>query len=129
LFDNIILDYATVSAVVAAFVSVVGNAFNIQAKYRALLAIIVGVVMVALPDWLMQKSVTALLIGLTASGVYTQVKKRDYNQGTTNSPTVVAPSSISGPTTNAPSDPALTQATNTVIQNQNKTRIKGLHDV
>lgn len=78
MFDNNFLDIATVSAVVAALVSVLGNAFNIPVKYRALIAIIIGVVLVAIPTWLLEKSVMALLIGLTASGVYTQVKKREY---------------------------------------------------
>lgn len=78
LFENTFLDFATVSAVVAAFVSVVGNAFSIEAKYRSLLAILLGVILVVLPVWMMEKVITALLIGLTASGVYTQVKKRDY---------------------------------------------------
>lgn len=78
MFDNNFLDFATVSAVVAALVSVLGNAFDIPAKFRALIAIAIGGFLVAIPVWLLEKSVMALLIGLTASGVYTQVKKRDY---------------------------------------------------
>lgn len=78
MFDNSFLDFATVSAVVAALVSVLGNAFNIPVKFRALIAIVIGVFLVSVPTWLLEKSVMALLIGLTASGVYTQVKKRDY---------------------------------------------------
>jgi len=78
MFDNIVLDYATLSALVAALVSVLGNAFHIETKYRALIAIVIGVILVSMPSWLMEKCVAALLIGLTASGVYSQVKKRDY---------------------------------------------------
>lgn len=78
IFDNTFLDFATISAVVAAFVSVVGNAFRIDTRFRALMAIVMGVILVSVPVWLMEKGVTALLIGLTASGVYSQVKKRDY---------------------------------------------------
>ncbi|MBP1933760.1 hypothetical protein [Ammoniphilus resinae] len=78
MFDNIVLDYATLSALVAALVSVLGNAFHIETRYRALIAIVIGVILVSMPNWLMEKSVAALLIGLTASGVYSQVKKRDY---------------------------------------------------
>lgn len=78
MFDNNFLDFATVSAVVAALVSVLGNAFNIPVKFRALIAIVIGVFLVSVPTWLLEKSVMALLIGLTASGVYTQVKKREY---------------------------------------------------
>lgn len=78
MFENVYLDFATISAVVAAFVSVVGNAFRIESRYRALIAIVIGVFIVSIPTWLMEKSVMALLIGLTASGVYTQVKKREY---------------------------------------------------
>ncbi|RXT08125.1 hypothetical protein [Ammoniphilus sp. CFH 90114] len=78
MFENTFLDFATVSAVVAAFVSVVGNAFRIDVRYRALIAVVMGVILVSVPVWLMEKAVTALLIGLTASGVYTQVKKREY---------------------------------------------------
>jgi hypothetical protein len=70
-------DYATVAAVVAAFVTVVGNAFSINKKYRALLAIATGLVIVCLPPLWTEKLLTALLIGLTASGVYSQVKPRD----------------------------------------------------
>jgi len=78
MFENVYLDFATISAVVAAFVSVLGNAFQIHSRYRALIAIAIGVFIVSVPVWLMEKSVMALLIGLTASGVYTQVKKREY---------------------------------------------------
>ena len=78
MFENVYLDLATISAAVAAFVSVVGNAFQIDSRYRALIAILIGVFIVSVPPWLMEKSVMALLIGLTASGLYTQVKKREY---------------------------------------------------
>lgn len=78
MFENVYLDFATISAVVAAFVSVIGNAFQIDSRYRALIAIVIGVFLVSIPPWLMEKTVMALLIGLTASGVYTQVRKREY---------------------------------------------------
>ncbi|WP_246941418.1 hypothetical protein [Bacillus pinisoli] len=70
-------DYATIAAVVAAFVTVLGNAFSINKKYRALLAIFLGLVIVCLPQLWAEKLLTALIIGLTASGVYSQVKPRD----------------------------------------------------
>ena len=102
IFENTFLDFATISAVVAAFVSVVGNAFHIHPKYRALLAIVMGLILVSIPIAFMEKAVTALLIGLSASGVYTQVKKRDYmppdppaSQGET--PNLPKPPTINGP--------------------------------
>ncbi|WP_134699104.1 hypothetical protein [Ammoniphilus sp. YIM 78166] len=102
IFENTFLDFATISAVVAAFVSVVGNAFNIHAKFRALIAIVMGVILVTIPIAFMEKAVTALLIGLTASGVYTQVKKREYlppeppaSEG--QNPNVPKPPTINGP--------------------------------
>jgi hypothetical protein len=70
-------DYATIAAVIAAFVTVVGNAFSIDKKYRALLAVGFGLVIVFLPPMWVEKLLTALIIGLTASGVYSQVKPRD----------------------------------------------------
>ncbi|WP_456277916.1 hypothetical protein [Bacillus sp. AK128] len=70
-------DYATVAAVVAAFVTVIGNAFSINKKYRALLAIAVGFILVCLPQVWTERLLTGLIIGLTASGVYSQVKPRD----------------------------------------------------
>ncbi|RKD26824.1 hypothetical protein BEP19_16665 [Ammoniphilus oxalaticus] len=78
MFENVYVDIATISAVVAAFVSVVGNAFMIPSRFRAVIALFVGVYFVSIPTWLVEKSTLALLIGLTASGVYTQVKKREY---------------------------------------------------
>ncbi len=71
------LDLATVSAVVAALVTVVGNAFNIDKKYRALLAIGVACVLWFIPKEWGNELLVALIIGLTASGVYSQVKPRD----------------------------------------------------
>jgi hypothetical protein len=70
-------DYATIAAVVAAFVTVLGNAFSINKKYRALVAIGIAVVLVCLPQFWTERLLTALIIGLTASGVYSQVKPRD----------------------------------------------------
>jgi hypothetical protein len=102
IFENTFLDFATISAVVAAFVSVVGNAFNIHPKFRALIAVVMGVILVSIPVALMEKAVTALLIGLTASGVYTQVKKRDYIPPDTpdsdgQNPNLPKPPTINGP--------------------------------
>ncbi|WP_216831562.1 hypothetical protein [Alkalihalobacterium elongatum] len=72
-----IMDLATVSAVVAALVTVVGNAFNIDKKYRALLAIGVACILWFIPSEWGNEVLVALVIGLTASGVYSQVKPRD----------------------------------------------------
>lgn len=73
-----ILDVATVSAVVAALVTVIGNAFQINKKYRALLAIAVALILTFLPREWANQILMALVIGLTASGVYSQVKPRDH---------------------------------------------------
>ncbi|WP_226038518.1 hypothetical protein [Aquibacillus saliphilus] len=65
---------ATIAAIVAALVTVVGNAFKLPSEYRSLLAIGVAFVLVFLPQGFLNKVLTALIIGLTASGVYSQVK-------------------------------------------------------
>ncbi|WP_102347490.1 hypothetical protein [Bacillus sp. Marseille-P3661] len=72
------LDIAMVAAVIAALVSLIGNAFNIDKRYRALYALGFSILIVLLPSAWIDKVLTALIIGLTASGVYTQVKPRDY---------------------------------------------------
>jgi uncharacterized membrane protein YbjE (DUF340 family) len=71
-------DIATISAIVAALVTVIGNAFGVQKEYRALMAVAFAVLltMAVPPDWL-DRLLTALIIGLTASGVYSQVKPSD----------------------------------------------------
>ncbi len=71
------MDLATVSAVVAALVTVVGNAFKIEKQYRALLAIGFAGILWFIPREWGEQVLTALIIGLTASGVYSQVKPRD----------------------------------------------------
>ncbi|MCL7747880.1 hypothetical protein [Halalkalibacter alkaliphilus] len=71
------LDLATVSAVVAALVTVIGNAFGIEKQYRALLAIGIAGILWFIPREWGEQVLMALIIGLTASGVYSQVKPRD----------------------------------------------------
>ncbi|WP_078555579.1 hypothetical protein [Bacillus alkalicellulosilyticus] len=70
-------DLGTLAAVVAALVTVIGNAFSIEKRYRALLAIGIASILWFIPrDW-GSELLVALIIGLTASGVYSQVKPRD----------------------------------------------------
>ncbi len=71
------LDLATVSAVVAALVTVIGNAFGVEKQYRALLAIGIAGILWFIPREWGEQVLMALIIGLTASGVYSQVKPRD----------------------------------------------------
>jgi len=71
------LDLATVSAVVAALVTVFGNAFGIDKRFRALLAIAIAFILWFIPREWGEEVLMALIIGLTASGVYSQVKPRD----------------------------------------------------
>ncbi|WP_052144735.1 hypothetical protein [Halalkalibacter okhensis] len=71
------MDLATVSAVVAALVTVIGNAFSIEKQYRALLAIGIAGILWFIPREWGEQVLMALIIGLTASGVYSQVKPRD----------------------------------------------------
>ncbi|UOE93533.1 hypothetical protein [Alkalihalobacillus sp. LMS39] len=71
------LDLATVAAVVAALVTVIGNAFSIDKKYRALLAVGISSILWFIPREWGNEVLVALVIGLTASGVYSQVKPRD----------------------------------------------------
>lgn len=72
------LDIAKIAAIIAALVSLIGNVFNIEKKYRALLALAFSLVIVFLPLAWLNKLLTAVIIGLTASGVYSQVKPRNY---------------------------------------------------
>ncbi len=69
---------ATISAIVAALVTVVGNALKIPMNYRSLLAIGFGLILVFIPQDIVNKILTALIIGLTASGVYSQVKPSKF---------------------------------------------------
>lgn len=71
------LDLATVSAIVAALVTVIGNTFGVDRRYRALLAIGIACILWFLPREWGDQILMALVIGLTASGVYSQVKPRD----------------------------------------------------
>ncbi|MDT8859314.1 hypothetical protein N0O92_03645 [Alkalihalobacillus sp. MEB130] len=71
------MDLATVSAVVAALVTVIGNAFGVEKQYRALLAIGIAGILWFIPREWGEQVLMALIIGLTASGVYSQVKPRD----------------------------------------------------
>ncbi|WP_227936524.1 hypothetical protein [Alkalihalobacillus deserti] len=71
------LDLATVSAVVAALVTVIGNAFDVEKKYRALLALGIAGILWFIPREWGEQVLMALIIGLMASGVYSQVKPRD----------------------------------------------------
>ncbi|MED3648043.1 hypothetical protein P4475_14750 [Halalkalibacterium halodurans] len=75
--DVFILDIATIAAVVAALVTVVGNAVNMDKNYRSLLAVAIASVLWFLPKEWGEQVIIALIIGLTASGVYSQVKPRD----------------------------------------------------
>ncbi|NEU30014.1 hypothetical protein GN156_04375 [bacterium LRH843] len=70
-------DIATVSAVVAALVTVIANTFKIDRRYRAMLAIGIASVLWFIPRHWSEQVLVALIIGLTASGVYSQVKPRD----------------------------------------------------
>ncbi|WP_407272753.1 hypothetical protein [Radiobacillus sp. PE A8.2] len=71
---------ATISAIVAALVTVLGNAIKLPTRFRALLAIGIAFILVFIPPSLLNKILTALVIGLTASGVYSQVKPMKFFQ-------------------------------------------------
>lgn len=75
------LDLATIAGIVAALVAVVGNTFKIPLKYRALLAILFSLVFVFMPGSLLNHIITAVVIGLTASGVYSHVKPDKLDTG------------------------------------------------
>jgi hypothetical protein len=98
------LDIATLAAITAALVTLIGNAFNIAKKYRGLMAIAIGIAFVLLPSNWINQLITGLVIGLTASGVYSQVKPREVLNNLSNSP------------------PAGTSQTNTTDTNQTTTR-------
>ncbi|MCT2535720.1 hypothetical protein NC661_06380 [Aquibacillus koreensis] len=78
---------ATLSAIVAAVVAVTGDAFNLPKKYRSLIAIGLAIVFVFLPSWILTKVLTACIIGVTASGVYSQIKPSKLISKLTNNKT------------------------------------------
>ncbi|UFU00641.1 hypothetical protein KO561_06820 [Radiobacillus kanasensis] len=104
---------ATISAIVAALVTVVGNIFKLPTRYRALLAIGVALVLVFLPQFLLDKVLTAFVIGLTASGVYSQVKPLKFLNKTANA--VDAPNELAAPKKTSSENTTSSQTTNTNV--------------
>ncbi|MFK7692846.1 hypothetical protein [Paenibacillus sp. HJGM_3] len=64
------------AAVVAALVGVL-KAYNVDPKHNHVAALLLSAVFVLIPDAVQDKLLTICLIGLTASGAYQYVKKRD----------------------------------------------------
>lgn len=64
------------AALVAAYVGVV-KGFGLQEKWTHLAALIVAAVFVLVPEPIREKVVLISIVGLTASGAYQYVKKRD----------------------------------------------------
>lgn len=69
-------DILTLAALVAAYVGV-AKGFGLADKYTHLVALIVSAIFVLVPDAVQAKITLISVIGLTASGAYQYVKKRD----------------------------------------------------
>lgn len=71
--ENFILQCA---ALVAAYVGV-AKSFGLEEKWTHPTALIIAAVFVLIPDFMRDKLTIISIIGLTASGAYQYVKKRD----------------------------------------------------
>ncbi|MFC5468400.1 hypothetical protein ACFPPD_06685 [Cohnella suwonensis] len=69
-------DILTLAALVAAFVGV-AKAYGVKAKHSSAIALAVATVIVLVPAEVRDKIILISTIGLTASGAYSYVKKRE----------------------------------------------------
>lgn len=73
-------DILTLAALVAAYVGVT-KYFGLPEKYTHLVALAVAAIFVLVPEVVQAKITLISVIGLTASGAYQYVKKRDNGGG------------------------------------------------
>jgi len=78
--EAIATDILSLAAVVAAYVGVV-KAYGINPKHSHVIALAIAAVFVLVPEWIQQKLLLVSVVGLTASGAYQYVKKRDGGNG------------------------------------------------
>jgi len=80
--EAIATDILSLAAVVAAYVGVV-KAYGINPKHSHVIALAIAALFVLVPEWIQQKMLVISVVGLTASGAYQYVKKRDGGNGGT----------------------------------------------
>jgi len=74
--ETIATDILSLAAVVAAYVGVV-KAYGIDPKHSHVIALAIAAIFVLVPEFIQQKLLLISVIGLTASGAYQYVKKRE----------------------------------------------------
>ena len=78
--EAIATDILSLAAVVAAYVGVV-KAYGVDSKHSHVIALAIAAVFVLVPEFIQQKLLLISVVGLTASGAYQYVKKRDDGNG------------------------------------------------
>lgn len=78
--EAIATDILSLAAVVAAYVGVV-KGYGINPKHSHVIALAIAALFVLVPGWIQQKLLLVSVVGLTASGAYQYVKKRDGGNG------------------------------------------------
>jgi hypothetical protein len=73
-------DILTLAALVAAFVGVT-KGYGVPAKHSSAIALIVAAVFVLVPPAVRDTIITIATVGLTASGAYSYVKKKEDSNG------------------------------------------------
>lgn len=77
--ETIATDILSLAAVVAAYVGVV-KAYGIDPKHSHVIALAIAAVFVLVPDVVKEKLLAISIVGLTASGAYNYIKKRENGQ-------------------------------------------------
>jgi len=78
--ETIATDILSLAAVVAAYVGVV-KAYGVDPKHSHVIALAIAAVFVLVPEFIQQKLLAISIVGLTASGAYQYIKKRDNSNG------------------------------------------------
>ena len=78
--EAIATDILSLAAVVAAYVGVV-KAYGVDPKHSHVIALVIAAVFVLVPDVVKEKLLAISIVGLTASGAYQYIKKRDNSNG------------------------------------------------
>lgn len=73
-FTSVSNDIASLAIVVASYVGVI-KTLGLNPKYSPLVALLISAIFVLVPDYIQTKLIVISIIGLTASGAYSQIKK------------------------------------------------------
>jgi hypothetical protein len=69
-------DIASLAIVVASYVGVI-KTLGLNPKYSPLVALLIAAIFILVPDNVQAKMLLISIVGLTASGAYSQIKKDD----------------------------------------------------